>query len=70
MKVKLQLRKDAKGSLVNSTQYRRVIRSLTYLTHTRPNLSYAIGIVGRDMKKPIMVHHQVVKHIRTIWFYR
>ena len=42
MEAKLQLRKDAEGSLMNSNEYRRVIRSLRYLTHTRPDLSYVV----------------------------
>ena len=48
---------------MNFTEYRRVIESLRYLTHTRPGLSYAIGIMSRYMEKPIVMHHQEVNHI-------
>ena len=43
MEAKLQLEKDVEGSLVNSTEYRRVIRSLRYLTRTHLDLSYVVG---------------------------
>ena len=63
MEVKLQLVKDAKGILVNFTQYRHIMESLRYLTHTRLALLYVVGIVSRYMEKPTMMHHQAVKHI-------
>ncbi|XP_022927969.1 uncharacterized protein LOC111434845 [Cucurbita moschata] len=46
--VKLQLWRDAQGSFVNSTKYARVIGGLRYLTHTRPNLTYVVGM-SRDI---------------------
>ena len=63
MEAKLQLRKDVEGCLTNSTEYRRVIGSLRYLTHTRPDLSYVVGMVSRYMEKPTTMHHQALKHI-------
>ena len=59
----LELLKDSKGNLVNSTEYRCVIRRLRYFTHTHLDLSYAIGIMSRCMKRPTMMHHQAIKHI-------
>ena len=46
MEAKLQLRKDTEGSLVNFTEYGHVIGSHRKLTHTRSDLSYAVGIVS------------------------
>ena len=63
MEAKLQLGKDVEGSMMNSTEYRCVIGSLRYLTHTRLDLSYVVGIVSRYMEKPTMMHHQAVRHI-------
>ena len=63
MEAKLQLGKDAEGSLVNPIEYRRVIGSLRYLTHTCLDLSYVVGIMSRYMEKPTMMHYQAVKHI-------
>jgi hypothetical protein len=35
--------------LVNITLYRQIVGSFLYLTHSRPDLSYAVGIVSRFM---------------------
>ncbi|XP_047335686.1 uncharacterized mitochondrial protein AtMg00810-like [Impatiens glandulifera] len=53
---KLQLKKDVEGSLVDPKEYRRIIECLRYLTHNRPDISYAIGIVSRYMEKPTALH--------------
>ena len=48
---------------MNSSEYRRVIGSLRYLTHTCSDLSYVVGIVSTYMEKPTMMHHEAVKYI-------
>lgn len=63
MEQKLQLDKDEGGQLVNATEYRCIVGSLRYLTHTRPDISYAVGVVSRFMEKPTVKHQQAVKHI-------
>ncbi|XP_047313746.1 uncharacterized mitochondrial protein AtMg00810-like [Impatiens glandulifera] len=63
MEAKLKFGKDVEGSLVDPKEYRRIIGCLRYLTHTRPDISYAVGIVGRYMEKPTTLHQQEVKHI-------
>ncbi|XP_063946041.1 uncharacterized mitochondrial protein AtMg00810-like [Daucus carota subsp. sativus] len=63
MEYKLQLDKDEGGKLVDATEYRCVVGSLRYLTHTRPDISYSVGVVSRFMDKPTVKHQQVVKHI-------
>jgi hypothetical protein len=35
--------------LVDNTLYRQLVGSLLYLTHSRPDLSYAVGTVSRFM---------------------
>jgi hypothetical protein len=35
--------------LVDNTLYRQLVGSLLYLTHSRPDLSYAVGVVSRFM---------------------
>ncbi|XP_074346779.1 secreted RxLR effector protein 161-like [Apium graveolens] len=37
--------------------------SLRYLTHTRPDISYAVGVISRFMERPTVKHQQAVKHI-------
>ena len=43
------LEEGSSAPLVDSTLYRKVISSLLYLTHLRPDLSYAVSAVARFM---------------------
>ena len=40
----------------DDTQFRRNVRSLIYLTITRPDLSYPIGLISQIMSKPTTDH--------------
>lgn len=61
MEQKLKLGKDEGGEVVNPTEYRSIIGSLRYLTHTQSDLAYAVGMVSRYMEKPTKLHLQAVK---------
>lgn len=63
MEPKLELRKDEQGDPVNPTEYRSIVGGLRYLTHTRPDIMYAVGFVSRFMERPTGQHLQAVKHI-------
>ncbi|MCO5611912.1 hypothetical protein L7F22_066171 [Adiantum nelumboides] len=45
------------------TMYRKIVGSLIYLTITRPDLSYAVGVVRQFMQKPCKSHLDVVRRI-------
>eukprot|EP00253_Pinus_taeda_P025156 PITA_25156 len=49
--------------LVDSTLYRQLVGSLLYLTHSRPDLSYAVGAVSRYMHEPHELHWNAAKRI-------
>lgn len=44
---RLKLSKDMEGEDVDPTLYRQLDDSLVYLTHTRPNISFAVSVVSR-----------------------
>jgi len=48
---------------VDATQYRRLVGSLRYLAHTRPDLAFSVGYVSRFMQRPTTEHQQAVKRI-------
>ena len=49
--------------LVDNTLYRYLVGSLLYLTHSRPDLSYAVGIVSRFMQELHELHWKDAKCI-------
>jgi hypothetical protein len=47
--------------LVDATLYRQLVGSLLYLTHSRPDISYAVGLVSRFMQEPHELHWKDAK---------
>ena len=41
---------------VDATLYRQLVGKLLYLTHTRPDLSFVVGLVARFMHQPHESH--------------
>ena len=56
MEERLKLSRDSTAKEVDATRYRRIVGSLRYLIHTRPNLSFAVGYVSRFMQRPTTEH--------------
>lgn len=57
------LTKDEGGKLVDATEFKSIFGGLRYLAHTRPDISYSVGIISRYMEKPTMLHQQAAKRI-------
>ncbi|CAL8099446.1 unnamed protein product [Prunus armeniaca] len=49
--------------LEDATMYRQLVGSLIYLTLTRPNISYAVGVMSRYMQNPKKSHLDAVRRI-------
>jgi hypothetical protein len=62
MEERLKLSRD-NTTEVDATQYRRLVGSLSYLVHTRPDLAYSVGYVSRFLQRPTTEHEQAVKRI-------
>nr|GEW61605.1 hypothetical protein [Tanacetum cinerariifolium] len=60
---KSKLNKDLQGKPVDATLYRDMIGSLMYLSSSRPDLTYAVGLCARYQAKPIEKHLNAVKRI-------
>ncbi|KAK4258396.1 hypothetical protein QN277_007851 [Acacia crassicarpa] len=48
---------------VNPTLYKSLVGSLRYLTFTRPNIMYAVGLISRYMEQPKQDHFRTAKRI-------
>ncbi|GJR78123.1 hypothetical protein Tco_0148908 [Tanacetum coccineum] len=60
---KNKLDEDLQGTLVDATLYCGMIRSLMYLTSSRPDLIYAVYLCARYQAKPTEKHLSAVKRI-------
>ncbi|GJR70922.1 ribonuclease H-like domain, reverse transcriptase, RNA-dependent DNA polymerase [Tanacetum coccineum] len=58
-----RLTKVTEGTMVNSTEYRSLIGCLRYLLHTRPDLSYSVGLLSRFMQEPREQHMKAIRQV-------
>ncbi|KAK0578797.1 hypothetical protein LWI29_016380 [Acer saccharum] len=63
MSTTLKLSKDASGKSVEQTLYRGMIGSLLYLTASRPDISFNVGVCARYQADPKESHLSSVKRI-------
>lgn len=63
VKERLKLERESGSDLVNSTYFRRLVGSLRYLTATRPDIVYGVGIISRFMDSPRQSHWQAAKRL-------
>ncbi|KAL9310750.1 putative RNA-directed DNA polymerase [Arabidopsis thaliana] len=49
--------------LEDTKMYRQIVGSLIYLTLSRPDISFAVGVVSRFMQKPKKPHLEAAKRI-------
>nr|GEW10712.1 ribonuclease H-like domain, reverse transcriptase, RNA-dependent DNA polymerase [Tanacetum cinerariifolium] len=61
--IRTRLTKITKGTMVNSTEYQSLIGCLRYLLHTRPDLSYSVGLLSRFMQEPREQHMKAIRQV-------
>ncbi|XP_051127950.1 uncharacterized mitochondrial protein AtMg00810-like [Andrographis paniculata] len=63
MEQKIQLHKDPEGEPVDETEYRQIIGCLRYLLHTRPDLSFSVGMLSQFIERPTIMHYNAIKQV-------
>jgi transposase InsO family protein len=63
MMEKLKLVPDMQAPAADSSLYQRMVGKLIFLTHTRPDIAYAVSVISRFMAHPQLPHAQAVKHL-------
>lgn len=58
-----KLVKDEMGIRVNATVFKQIVGSLRYLTVTRPDLMFVVGLISRFMENPTELHLQAAKRV-------
>jgi hypothetical protein len=51
------------GNPVNRERYQRLVGKLIYLSHTRPDIAFAVSVVSQFMHNPLMAHMDAVNRI-------
>ncbi|XP_047261116.1 secreted RxLR effector protein 161-like [Capsicum annuum] len=49
--------------LIDARRFRSLVGGLIYLTHTRPDIAFSVGVVSRFMHQPSKVHYGAAKRI-------
>ncbi|GKE75717.1 putative RNA-directed DNA polymerase [Tanacetum coccineum] len=63
MMVNQKLFMEKKAKLADKNRYQRLVGKLIYLSHTRPDIAYAVGVVSRFMHQPQVAHMNAVLRI-------
>ncbi|KAI3759441.1 hypothetical protein L6452_07265 [Arctium lappa] len=63
MIVNQKLYMKEKAELAEKERYRRMVGKLIYLSHTRPDIAYAVGVVSQFMHQPQKAHMEAVLRI-------
>ena len=59
----VKLEEVGSSPMVNNTMYRQLIGCLLYLTHTQPDIYYAVSVASRYMDQPHEIHWRAAKMI-------
>ncbi|XP_031277087.1 uncharacterized protein LOC116135516 [Pistacia vera] len=59
----LKLSKDVNGKKVDNKLFRSMICSMLYLTASKPDLCFSVGVCARFQANPIELHLTVLKRI-------
>ena len=49
----------------NKERYQRLVGKLIYLTHTRPDISYAISVVSQFLHNPSNEHNRILAYLKS-----
>ncbi len=59
----MKLNADEGDLVEDAIMYRRIVGNLIYMTITRPNLNYVVGVVSQFMQTPRKPHLDAMRHI-------
>ena len=63
MEIGIKLSRFDEGHIKDPTLFKSLVESLRYLTCTRPDILFAVGVISRFMKAPTSTHMKAAKRI-------
>jgi len=58
-----KLQQEDGGEKANAKRFRSLVGGLIYLTHTRPDIAFSVGVISRFMQQPSKVHYRAAKRV-------
>ncbi|XP_076946784.1 secreted RxLR effector protein 161-like [Bidens hawaiensis] len=62
-RVNHKLHMEEEAELTNKERYQRLVGKLIYLSYTRPDIAYAVGVISKFMHQPQVSHMEAVMRI-------
>ncbi|XP_049369391.1 uncharacterized mitochondrial protein AtMg00810-like [Solanum verrucosum] len=66
MNISEKLQQVNEEELTDARRFRSLVGGVIYLTHTRPDIAYPIGVFSWFMQQPSKVHYGATK--RVLWY--
>ncbi|XP_015159847.1 uncharacterized mitochondrial protein AtMg00810-like [Solanum tuberosum] len=63
MSISEKLQQVNEEELTYAKRFRSLVGGLIYLTHTRPDIAYHVGVISRFMQQPSKVHYGAAKRV-------
>ncbi|KAH0711345.1 hypothetical protein KY289_007304 [Solanum tuberosum] len=63
MNISEKLQQVNEEELTDAKRFRSLVGGLIYLTHTRPDIAYHVGVISRLMQQPSKVHYGAAKRV-------
>jgi hypothetical protein len=63
MNMNEKLQQEDGEELVDARRFRSLVGGLIYLTHSRPDIAFVVGVISRFMQQPSKVHYGAAKRV-------
>ncbi|XP_052485239.1 uncharacterized mitochondrial protein AtMg00810-like [Gossypium raimondii] len=63
MNINEKLQQEDGEEMVDARRFRSLVGGLIYLTHTRPDIAFPVGVISRFMQQPSKVHYGAEKRV-------
>ena len=63
MNINEKLQHEDGAEMIDVRRFRSLVVGLIYLTHTRPDIAFPVGIISRFMQHPSKVHYGAAKRV-------